>query len=214
MSSSLRVEPASPTHTKTFIFLTFCVILAHKLFRLNTKRILIVGGPGTGKSTLITDLEAKGHTCFHEISREVTAAAQKKGIEQLFLTQPLLFSELLLKGRIQQFKDAESLDAEYAFYDRGIPDVAAYMDYTGDEYPDMFRNACAEHQYDVVFMLAPWKDIYEQDSERYESFEQAKTIQQYLTAAYTNYGYHLIDVPFGTVSERVDFILNTLKNHE
>jgi len=181
---------------------------------LNTKRILIIGGPGTGKSTLITELEQQGHTCFHEISRQVTAAAQKKGIEQLFLTQPLLFSELLLEGRIQQFKDAENLDIAYAFYDRGIPDVAAYMDYTGDEYPDMFREACTNHTYDVAFMLAPWKEIYEQDNERYESFEQAETIQKFLTEAYESYGYELIDVPFGTIYERVSFILNTLNNHE
>lgn len=181
---------------------------------MNTKRVLIIGGPGTGKSTLISALEAKGHVCFHEISREVTAAAQKKGIEQLFLTQPLLFSELLLKGRIQQFKDAKTLDKNYAFYDRGIPDVAAYMDYTGDEYPDMFREACKNHTYDVAFILAPWKEIYAQDNERYESFEQAEIIQKYLISAYENYGYKLIDVPFGSVSERVTFILNTLKNNE
>ncbi|WP_046744362.1 AAA family ATPase [Kordia zhangzhouensis] len=177
---------------------------------MNTKRILIIGGPGTGKSTLISALEENGHTCFHEISREVTAAAQKKGIEQLFLTQPLLFSELLLKGRIQQFQDAEQLRVPFAFYDRGIPDVAAYMDYTGDTYPDLFRDACKSHKYDVAFMLAPWKEIYEQDNERYESFEQALKIQQYLIAAYENYGYQLIDVPFGTVDERISFILNTL----
>ena len=181
---------------------------------MNTKRILIIGGPGTGKSTLITALEEKGYTCFHEISREVTAAAQKKGIEQLFLTQPLLFSELLLKGRIQQFKDAEQLNTKYAFYDRGIPDVGAYMDYTGDTYPDMFRDACKDYTYDIAFILAPWKEIYEQDNERYESFAQAESIQKYLTSAYTNYGYELIDVPFGTVKERVLFIIETLNNHE
>jgi predicted ATPase len=199
---------------KYFIFLTICVILPHKLFRLNTKRILIIGGPGTGKSTLIAALEAKKYVCFHEISRQVTAAAQKRGIDQLFLTEPLLFSELLLKGRIQQFEDAEKLDAELAFYDRGIPDVAAYMDYTGDTYPDLFRDACKKYTYDATFILAPWKEIYEQDNERYESFEQAKTIQKYLITTYENYGYNLINVPFGTVSERIAFILNSLNISE
>ncbi|KAB8155072.1 AAA family ATPase [Kordia sp. TARA_039_SRF] len=181
---------------------------------MNTKRILIIGGPGTGKSTLITALEEKGHVCFHEISREVTAAAQKKGIEQLFLTQPLLFSELLLKGRIQQFEDAENLNTQYAFYDRGIPDIAAYMDYSGDEYPAVFSDVCKDYTYDKTFILAPWKEIYQQDNERYESFKQAQIIQQYLKATYEKYNYDLIDVPFGTVEERVDFILHTLNSDE
>lgn len=178
---------------------------------LNTKRILIIGGPGTGKSTLISALEDQDYTCFHEISRQVTLEAQKEGIDQLFLTQPLLFSELLLKGRIEQFKATSSLDVKYAFYDRGIPDIVAYMDYIGDSYPKPFIDACKEYTYDFAFILAPWKEIYEQDNERYESFEQAQTIQQYLVDAYTKYGYKLTEVPFGTIEERVHFIEDHLK---
>src|SRR5690606_41583611 len=64
--------------------------------KVDKKIILFIGGPGTGKTSLINALQEKGYICYPEISRSVTLEAQKKGIDQLFLTEPLLFSELLL----------------------------------------------------------------------------------------------------------------------
>ena len=40
---------------------------------------------------------------MEEISREVILEARKKGIEHLFVSSPILFSEILLEKRIQQF---------------------------------------------------------------------------------------------------------------
>lgn len=104
--------------------------------------IVIIGGPGTGKSTIIDGLKAKGFCCYPEISRQVTLEAKKQGIEQLFLENPLLFSELLLEGRIKQHKNAQNEAHEIVFIDRGIPDVLAYMHYIGDSYPTHFDLAC------------------------------------------------------------------------
>jgi predicted ATPase len=56
----------------------------------------------------------------------------------------------------------------------------------------------------------PWKDIYVQDNERYETFEQATEIHKYLTKWYTRFNYELIKVPQSTVENRVDFILNNI----
>ncbi|MCM5663023.1 AAA family ATPase [Galbibacter mesophilus] len=173
------------------------------------KKIVITGGPGTGKTTVIDFLKQNGHQCILEISRQVTQEAREKGIEQLFLTDSLLFSKKLLEGRIQQHKDAEKLHGT-VFFDRGVPDVLAYMDYAGDEYPNYFNEACENYRYDLVFLLPPWEEIYRSDSERYENFEQAKKIHQYLKETYEKYDYGLKDVPTGTVEERADFILKNL----
>ncbi|UUC45603.1 AAA family ATPase [Flavobacterium cerinum] len=172
--------------------------------------IVIIGGPGSGKTTLINSLTEKGYTCYPEISREVTLEARKQGIEQLFLEKPLLFSELLLEGRKKQFVNATQEKAGIVFLDRGIPDVLAYMHYIGDSYPAFFDAACREHQYTGIFILPPWEDIYISDDARYESYEQAILIHEHLVETYEKYGYNLIEVPRDTVDNRILFILDKL----
>lgn len=178
---------------------------------LKKEIVVIIGGPGTGKTTIIDALKSMGHCCYPEISREVTLEAKKQGIEQLFLENPLLFSELLLEGRKKQFEKAQNESHEIVFLDRGIPDVLAYMHYIGDSYPAFFDLACKEYQYNSIFILPPWEDIYESDNERYESFEQAQLIHNHLVETYQNYGYKIIEVPKDTVENRINYIISFLK---
>ena len=70
--------------------------------------------------------------------------------------------------------------------------------------------ACENHKYDYIFVLAPWQEIFTSDSERYENFEEAIEIHHHLMQSYVRFGYHLIDVPFGSVKSRADFILESL----
>lgn len=172
--------------------------------------IVIIGGPGTGKSSIINGLVDKGYCCYPEISREVTLEAQKRGIEQLFLEDPLLFSQMLLDGRIKQFNNAQNEPHQWVFIDRGIPDIVAYLDFIGDDYPTHFIDACNENVYTKIFILPPWEAIYKSDSERYENFEQAKEIQEHLKQTYINYGYDLIEVPKDSVDNRILFILDKI----
>lgn len=181
-------------------------------FHLKTKRIVITGGPGSGKTTVIQHLAQKGFDVMHEISRQITLEAQQNGTEQLFLKDPMLFSRKLMEGRLQQFFDAEKCDKKILFYDRGIGDVPAYLDFAKIDYQPDFAEPCHINRYDMVFILPPWEAIYHSDNERYESFEQADEIFEYLKTAYLNFGYNICEVPTGTVEERVDFILDFIKN--
>nr|WP_321227783.1 ATP-binding protein [uncultured Psychroserpens sp.] len=178
---------------------------------MNTQKIVITGGPGTGKSSIITELISRNFICFEEVSRQVTLEARKNGVEQLFLTKPLLFSELLLTARTKQYVETNTVDEPIVFLDRGLPDVLAYMDFFNSDYPKHFTETCETHVYDKIFVLAPWQEIFVSDSERYENFDQAVEIHHALLDTYQRFGYELIDVPFESIIKRADFILEQLK---
>jgi predicted ATPase len=55
--------------------------------------------------------------------------------------------------------------------------------------------------------MPPWEEIYISDQERYESFEQALAIYNHLKKAYLELGYDLIEIPTGTIEQRVSFLL-------
>jgi len=176
------------------------------------QKIVLIGGPGTGKTSVLNELIKRGYQCKVEVSREVTLQAQKEGIDQLFLTKPLLFSEKLLEGREKQFLEAEKSEEKIVFFDRGIPDVHAYMDYFNTNYPSSFLEKSHHYKYDKIFLFTPWKKIYTSDNERYETFEEAVKIDKFLQKAYKELGYNLIKVPFGIVKSRTDFILKNIES--
>ena len=173
-------------------------------------KVVITGGPGTGKSTVIEELHRRDFQCMKEISRQVTLEAQSRGVDQLFLEDPIHFSELLLEGRTRQFQEV-SMREEVVFFDRGIPDVMAYLNYLDVSFPEIFQKRSMELRYNKVFMMPPWEVIYRQDNERYESYPQAIRIHEHLLDTYTDLGYEVVLVPTGLVEERVSFILNTLE---
>ncbi|WP_262501434.1 ATP-binding protein [Psychroflexus sediminis] len=156
-------------------------------------------------------LSDRGYWCFPEISREVTLEARQLGIEHLFLDEPLKFSEMLLKGRIKQFEEAETLETRQVFIDRGIPDVTAYMNHFKQEYPQEFNEANDNYRYDHVFLFPIWNDIYTQDNERFEDLELAKNLQDALIKTYRDLDYELIEVPKSRIQERIEFILKSIQ---
>ena len=174
------------------------------------KKVVITGGPGTGKSSVISSLQELKYTCMSEVSRKVTRDAQDRGVDQLFLKDPLKFSELLLQGRINQYTDSDIHGGSAVFFDRGIPDVLGYLDYVKVSYPDFFKEACLQYKYHKIFMMPPWKEIYKTDNERYESFEQSLLIYENLKKTYSGIGYDFQVIPEGTIQDRVDYILNAL----
>ncbi len=180
---------------------------------MTKKRVVITGAPGTGKTSVIHKLEASGYFCFHEVIRTMTQELKKNNGSEIksnpivSTTDPHLFNSKILDARVQQFNDALTNENSILFYDRGIPDVLAYMNYFNQKDDHNFITQCKACEYDHIFILPPWKEIYTSDEERFETFEQAEDIHHHLFNIYTDLGYQCIKVPFGSVEQRTDFIL-------
>ncbi|UCD60529.1 MAG: ATP-binding protein [Flavobacteriaceae bacterium] len=187
---------------------------------MKSKKVVITGGPSTGKTVIIQQLEAFGYHCFHEIVRTMTLEAKKEGNPESFVSNPLAFvkdpfefNQRILSGRMQQHSKSVTIKNPFVFFDRGIPDVLAYMDYFDQSYTLEFEEACTTRRYDKVLILPPWKKIYVADNERLESFEEAIEIHDHLKRTYIKYEYDPILIPTGTVEDRISFILNELKEN-
>ncbi len=184
---------------------------------MSKKKVVITGAPGTGKTSIIKGLEELGHHCFHEIIRDMTSKAKSEGNAVEFVSNPLVFvddahqfNKDLLHGRAEHYKQSLDLETPISFFDRGMPDVLAYMDFFGQSYGDDFIETCRALRYDHIFIVPPWKEIYKEDAERFESFKEAEEIHHALLNTYTGFGYTPLDVPKDSISNRIAFILENL----
>ena len=62
-----------------------------------------------------------------------------------------------------------------------------------------------------VFVAPPWPEIYETDPERRHGLDMALVEYSRLLETYPSLGYEVLILPKVGVSERADFILNTLE---
>jgi predicted ATPase len=173
-----------------------------------SKRIVLSGGPGTGKTSMLAELEERGFFCHHEISREIIREELAKGTDILPWADLPAFSERVIKGRLQQFIDAK---AGLNFYDRSMVDSVAYMQKDKLALKPEWQAYLEKHKYyPVVFITGPWRAIFENDHERRESWEQLLHVHEYLVSTYQDLGYEVILLPKLPLKERVDFLLDYL----
>jgi predicted ATPase len=172
---------------------------------------VITGGPGSGKSTLLEALRRAGCATAVEAGRGVIQDQMRIGGRGLPWCDPEFFAELMLSWDMRSYREASQRE-KTVFFDRGVVDVAAYLRLSGFTVPQHVLKAVECCRYNRrVFIAPPWKEIYGQDTERKQTFDEAVRTYQNVAAMYLESGYQLIEIPRGSVEERARFVIEAAR---
>ena len=173
--------------------------------------VIVAGGPGSGKTTLIELLRGAGFATMPEAGRAIIQDQTAIGGPALPWADPVLFAELMLSWDMRSYHSAEHSSGP-VFFDRGVPDVLGYLRLVGITAPAHVNNAAALFRYSPkVFVTPPWREIYSQDFERKQDFDEAIRTYDALLTTYASLKYELVEIPRVSVEDRVAFVLDHVK---
>ena len=170
---------------------------------------VITGGPGAGKTSLIEALGYRGFNVIGETGRIII----KERISRGLAPRPAQgqFGRLMFERDFQAY--LENLDTmDELFFDRSFVDSAMILYKSGRLFSGTIDDIIVSHRFNKkIFMTPPWPEIYCNDDERDQSFEDATNIFENLLEWYKLKGYQPIMIPKIAVMERVNFILASIK---
>jgi predicted ATPase len=171
---------------------------------------VITGGPGSGKTTLLDALEKAGYKRSLEAGRAVIQQEMSVGGNALPWGDRRRFAELMLAWEIHSYEEAARSTGP-VFFDRGVPDVLGFLRLVGEAIPRQMEEAVGKYRYSRrVFICPPWQEIFCQDEERKQDFEEAVRTYEAMGEMYSRSGYALVELPRAPVLERVEFVLANL----
>ncbi len=162
-------------------------------------KVVITGGPCSGKTTVVNSLRGMGFSTIPEVAGMLLKMGRRYP-SHLEFHRDIVPLQLEFESRYPNNK--------LVFLDRGLPDGFAYIWYEGNEPPEEVVSL-SKNRYDRVFFFdrLPFKN----EGFRLEkSDEEAELIHRLVYKAYKSLGYKIERIPVLPVEERVRFVLRKL----
>jgi len=150
-------------------------------------------------------LRARGYTIVGDTARTIIQDRRRRGLSPR--PDPYAFAQEALRMDIDNFVHHAASPGP-VFFERGVLDALCGLDRVTPLDESELRMWLSKYQYfPKVFVLPPWKAIYENDAERDHTFEHAEWVNRIAQEWYRRCGYQVLEVPMVSVDERCTFVL-------
>lgn len=171
---------------------------------------IITGGPGAGKTSLLENLALQGYRCIPETARQIIKERLSKGMSPR--PDPARFAQQIFDQDLNNFISNSRL-SDLLFFDRSFMDSACMLFESDKDSYDKILNSHLTNRYNnKVFITPPWKEIYRNDTERDQSFDESIEVYERLEKWYKEHDYHVIVLPKDTIENRTNFILREISS--
>lgn len=175
-------------------------------------RYILTGTPGSGKTTILRQLELEGYSVIEEAATDIIALEQAKGVAEPWL-HPAFLNQIAALQCQRQIQSSRS-SGEVQFHDRSVICTAALAEYLGYHLSPFLAEEIARVQRDEifdrrVFFLRNLGFIQPTDARRI-NFEESLRFEQIHIETYRRYGFDLIFIEPGDIATRVQQILKIL----
>jgi predicted ATPase len=169
---------------------------------------VISGGPGGGKTSLLNFLASKGYAYVPETAREIIRQRLSKGLPPR--PDPAAFAQELFSRDFENYI-SNSEKTSLLFFDRSFIDSAGLLQNADANAHEKIKSTHLTNRYNQkVFITPPWEEIYHNDSERDQTFEESIEVYDMVCKWYAVNHYELIILPKDTIEKRAGFILDQI----
>ena len=166
---------------------------------------VLTGGPGAGKTSLIHALAARGFATVPESGRAIIMElnTNSHGVD------PVSFAAACTRRDIANY-DAAPLNGS-VFFDHSCAGAAGYGRMGRFEMDaDLLHEARRRRFNRLVFAAPPWREIYVNDEQRRQTWDEALRVHEVVRAVYLEGGYEIVELPKDGVEVRVRFVLERI----